>query len=242
MKKFFFYFALSRPDNWIKNLLIIPGFLFAYAVTPSNNTNLILKLILAAVSVCLISSANYIINEWLDRNSDRFHPVKKNRHAVINSLQAKYVFLEYAVFACLGLLFAIFLSVSTFILSLIFLLLGIIYNLKPIRTKDIIFLDVVTEAINNPIRLLLGWFVVTTAVLPSFYLMFSFWMGGAYVMGIKRYAELQSFNDPVAAACYRNSFKYYTSQNLIASALFYSFCAGICWTAFIKKIYLLGCE
>ncbi len=39
--------------------------------------------------------------------------------------------------------------------------MGVLYNVKPFRTKDIAYLDVLSESINNAIRLLLGWFFVT---------------------------------------------------------------------------------
>ena len=34
--------------------------------------------------------------------------------------------------------------------------MGIIYNVKPIRSKDIVFIDVLSESVNNPLRFLLG--------------------------------------------------------------------------------------
>ena len=33
------------------------------------------------------------------------------------------------------------------------------YNVKPFRFKDIVYLDVIIESLNNPIRFL-GWFIV----------------------------------------------------------------------------------
>ena len=39
--------------------------------------------------------------------------------------------------------------------------MGILYNVKPVRTKDIPVLDVLSESVNNAIRLLTGWFAVT---------------------------------------------------------------------------------
>ena len=46
------------------------------------------------------------------------------------------------------------------------LFMGLIYNVPPIRSKERPYLDVLSESINNPIRLLLGWFVVTERELP----------------------------------------------------------------------------
>jgi hypothetical protein len=34
---------------------------------------------------------------------------------------------------------------------------GIFYNVRPMRTKDRAYLDVISESINNPLRLMIGW-------------------------------------------------------------------------------------
>ena len=43
-----------------------------------------------------------------------------------------------------------------FLTSCLFLASGWIYNVSPVRTKDRAYLDVTSEALNNPIRLTLG--------------------------------------------------------------------------------------
>ena len=40
---------------------------------------------------------------------------------------------------------------------------ALLYNLPPIRLKDKAFLDVISESINNPLRLWLGWFAVASS-------------------------------------------------------------------------------
>ena len=63
------------------------------------------------------------------------------------------------------------------------------------RTKDRAFLDVTSEAINNPIRLTLGWAMVDPATLPPVSLLLAYWMGGAFLMAIKRLAEYRPASD-----------------------------------------------
>ena len=43
---------------------------------------------------------------------------------------------------------------------------GIFYNVPPLRTKDKAYFDVISESINNPIRLLIGWAIVDPTSLP----------------------------------------------------------------------------
>jgi hypothetical protein len=42
----------------------------------------------------------------------------------------------------------------------IFALQGIVYNVRPLRTKDKPYLDVISESINNPLRLTIGWAMI----------------------------------------------------------------------------------
>jgi len=87
-------------------------------------------------------------------------------------------------------------------------LMGVAYNIPPLRTKEWAYLDVLTESVNNPIRLLLGWFAVIDDAVPPVSLAISYWMAGAFFMATKRFAEYRSIGDPVIASDYRSSFKY----------------------------------
>jgi hypothetical protein len=51
-------------------------------------------------------------------------------------------------------------------------------------------------------------------------------MGGAFLMAMKRLAELRTIGDPVKAALYRHSFKFYREETLIVSAFSYALCAA----------------
>ena len=46
--------------------------------------------------------------------------------------------------------------------------MGCIYNIPPVRTKEIAYLDVLTESINNPLRMLMGWYMITDTIVPRF--------------------------------------------------------------------------
>jgi hypothetical protein len=43
---------------------------------------------------------------------------------------------------------------------------GIIYNIKPLRSKDRPYVDVLTESVNSPLRLMIGWAMVDPSTLP----------------------------------------------------------------------------
>jgi decaprenyl-phosphate phosphoribosyltransferase len=77
------YIKIARPNHWFKNIFIIPGTIFAILIFPNFSWLLFGKFILGFFCVCLICSANYVINEWLDAEFDKYHPLKKNRPSVI---------------------------------------------------------------------------------------------------------------------------------------------------------------
>ena len=115
------------------------------------------------------------------------------------------------------------------------LVMGGIYNVPPLRTKDRQYLDVLSELINNPLRLLLGWSAVISDVLPPSSILLAYWMGGAYLMAIKRYAEYRFIADPVRAGLYRRSFRFYTEESLLASAFFYALSCAFFLGVFLIK-------
>ncbi len=228
------YISIARPDHWFKNVLIVPGIVIATMLTKPNVSDILVPLLLGFISTCLVASANYVINEWLDMETDKFHPVKKNRPCVAHKLNGYAVSMEYVLLAVVGLTMAWFVSFCFFIMALSLLIMGIIYNVKPLRTKDRVFLDVISESINNPIRLLLGWFIVTGNTIPPASFLFAYWLGGAFLMNTKRYAEYKYINNPEIAHNYRKSFQFYTEQSLLLISFFYAICC-----AFFLGIFLI---
>jgi len=116
--------------------------------------------------------------------------------------------------------------------------MGCIYNIPPLRSKDLPYLDVLSEAINNPLRMLAGWFIVDITVIPPASLLLSYWMVGCYFMAIKRFAELKCIADPDQAVAYRKSFGFYTEERLLVSTVFYGMVAMLFFGAFIMRYRL----
>src|SRR5882762_5502274 len=97
---------------------------------------------------------------------------------------------------------------------------GCLYNVPPFRTKDIAYLDVISEAANNPLRMLAGWYLTRTVAIPITTLLASYWMVGCYFMAVKRYAEYRELTSETLRL-YRRSFHYYSERGLLASIVFY---------------------
>jgi len=186
-------------------------------------------------SLCLVASANYTINEYLDAEFDRFHPVKKDRAGAQGLLKRFLVGIQYLVLAIIGIGLASLVNKNFTIVSVALLLMGILYNVRPFRMKDRPYLDVLTESINNPLRLLLGWFTVIQAGYPPSSTLLAYWMGGCFLMSLKRYTEFRSIGDPSIAGSYRKSFLYYNEDNLLVSVFFYALCSSFFLAIFLIK-------
>jgi 4-hydroxybenzoate polyprenyltransferase len=129
-------------------------------------------------------------------------------------------------------------SIPFAVTMLVLWIMGCIYNIPPVRSKDLPYLDVLSEAVNNPIRMLAGWFIVDTTAVPPASLLLSYWMVGCYFMAIKRYAELRSIGNPAHAVAYRKSFAFYTEERLLVAIVFYGSAAMLFFGAFIMRYRL----
>ncbi len=231
---FWDYLKITRPDHWFKIVFILPGIFVGLTLTDSM-TYFAYMLPFSLLSVCLTCSANYVLNEWVDREFDQHHPIKKGRSCVAKNLDFRWVVIEYLLCALGGLLLASNVSSLFLTSSALLLIMGVIYNVSPIRTKDRPYLDVLTESINNPIRFVFGWAIVVNYHIPPSSILLSYWMGGAFLMAIKRFAEYRSIGDHALAVKYRKSFAGYTEDTLLVSSFFYAICSSFFLAIFLIK-------
>lgn len=230
------YLQLTRPDHWFKNIFMLPGIVLVFLATDTAWSNsYLLTILIAIISICSTASANYVINEWLDADFDKFHPVKKNRPSVVNKLEAKWIYLLYISLLLIGFSLAYFISTTYFFITIFFAVMGFMYNVRPFRTKERPYIDVLSESINNPIRLCLGWYIIDTTIFPPSSLLISYWMGGAFLMGAKRFAEFRFIDNKELAGLYRSSFKYYNEQRLLLSTIFYALTSVFFLSIFLFK-------
>ena len=138
------YVKIARPDHWVKNAFILPGLVLALILIqmPDSWGLFALKLVAGFFATCFIASANYVINEWLDAEFDKYHPTKKNRPVVSQNMKFSLVMAEYAICIVVGVGLSLVVNIPFLLTELWLLVMGVLYNVKPIRTKDIVYLDV----------------------------------------------------------------------------------------------------
>lgn len=171
-----------RPKQWTKNLAIFVGIVFAQRLLIFSPFE---RVLVAFVIFCLASSSVYLLNDLLDRESDRRHPVKSKRPLASGALPVSWavITLSLLLLACTGLTLLIFFiphgqqadifaslggASLLFALSVAaYLLLMTLYSL---RLKHIVLLDVFIIASGFVLRILAGAAVIPVMISPWLYL------------------------------------------------------------------------
>lgn len=215
MDKLKLLIGVFRPLRWYRNLFVVFGAFIAVVLNDLSAGESWPRIIGAFVVASLIASANYGVNEVADAESDSHHPRKKFR-AVANGSIGKKTVIAVSIFLYAIGFFAAWKTGSIFFLGSAFLLFlsGMLYNLPPVRLKDLPYLDFSFEALNNSIRLLMGWYAVTAKIVPISFLLF-FWFIGIFLMAAKRFAEIRFIKNPEEAKAYRKSLEHYTQEKLL---------------------------
>lgn len=218
------YILIARPDHWFKNIFVLPGVVVALFF----NRHLFCwdvagNVVLGLICACVIASSNYVLNEILDAASDRHHPEKKKRPIPSGQINLTAAYILWVVLAGLGVGSAFYINPAFGISGLLLWIMGVLYNLPPIRLKDWPYADVLSESVNNPLRLAMGWYSTGLIPPPPLSMILAYWMFGAFLMAVKRFAEYRKIGQADIAANYRKSFSYYTEEKLL---LFILFCAG----------------
>lgn len=230
------HIAIARLDHSIKNLFVLPGVIVPLSVDPALwNAHLVVVLAWAFVSITLVACSNYVINEVLDAPFDRLHPTKYARPAALGLVNIPAAYVQWIVMMLIGVAIGWRISHPFAMTALLLWLMGCAYNIRPLRTKDVPYLDVLTESVNNPIRMLLGWYAVAPLLVPPLSLLMCYWMIGCYFMALKRFSELREIGDARVAGSYRASFKRYTPESLLVSVMFYASTAMLFFGAFIIR-------
>ncbi len=151
-------FRLIRVHQWVKNLFVFVPLLFSLHLF---NLFYFLQTLSAFIVFCFASSAIYVINDIVDIEADRAHPIKKNR-----PLPAGDISIPIAVITASFLLVLVFWSMiyfnNKFILLVVsFVVLNVLYSFW---LKNVVLLDVFSIAAGFTIRVLAGAFAIQVPI------------------------------------------------------------------------------
>lgn len=231
------HLQIMRLDHSIKNIFVIPGIIVPLSILrmPLLSEPLDRNILVGFIAATLIACSNYVVNELLDAPFDRLHPKKQNRPAAQGLVIVPLAYAQWLLMMVAGIALALTISVPFAYSAEALWIMGCIYNIRPFRTKDRVYLDVLSESVNNPLRMLLGWFMVTSVLIPPVSLLICYWMTGCYLMALKRFSEYRELGDAQVAGAYRKSFRYYTEVSLLTSVTFYASTAMLFFGAFIMR-------
>jgi len=199
------YARALRVNQWIKNLIIFAAILFSGKLFVPE---LLSNAVYAFFIFCLLSSASYVLNDIIDYQYDRKHPVKKRRPIASGQISIPQATFIVFVMVIVSLMLSLFFSISLFLISITFLLIHVFYSLY---LKRFPVIDIFTISLSFVIRTLAG-VVVTGYHVPVWLLMTIFFIS-LFMASVKRHAELVTHGRDTRESLfrYKNHLLYFLS-------------------------------
>jgi 4-hydroxybenzoate polyprenyltransferase len=171
-----------RVRQWVKNLLVFVPVLLAHRYLDAQP---VLETALGFLAFSLGASAVYVLNDLLDVEADRHHPVKRRRPFASGELPIRAGFVLIPLLAGLSLAAALFLP-QAFLLVLAFYF--VTTTLYSVFLKEIALLDVLVLAALFTTRIMAGS-TASGIQVSEWLLAFSMFVFFS-LAAVKRYAEL----------------------------------------------------
>jgi 4-hydroxybenzoate polyprenyltransferase len=161
-----------RPEQWTKNLVLFAGLLFGLRLT---HPVAVERAVAAFAIFCALSGVVYIINDVVDRQKDRLHPLKSRRPIASGALPPGLALAFAAALGSIALAAAWLLGREFGTIATAYVALQTAYSLA---LKQIVILDVLTIAIGFVLRAAAGavvidvrfsmWLLLCTVLLALF--------------------------------------------------------------------------
>ena len=176
-----------RPGQWTKNLLIFAGLLFGLRLL---DPIAVVDATLAFAIFCGLSGAVYLINDVLDRETDRQHPLKARRPIASGAVSVPLAIGTAAVVGVVGVTAAFAINLRLGIVSAAYLTLLGLYSAA---LKHIVIIDVLTIAVGFVLRAIAGAVAIDVEI--SHWLLVCTILGALFIALAKRRHELVLLTD-----------------------------------------------
>lgn len=163
---------MLRPKQWTKNLLLFAALLFSFEEI---RTETILATLLGFILFSLVAGCVYILNDFVDRDRDRQHPVKKYRPMASGQVNPSHALLFGIILLILSVGTAFMMNPLFGVLCIVYFLLNVSYSFV---LKHLVILDMMTIAAGFVLRAIAGgvlihvpftpWFLICTMLLSLF--------------------------------------------------------------------------
>lgn len=176
------WLAAIRVHQWTKNILVFVPLIAAHLFFDIKS---IFDCIDAFLSISLLASSAYVLNDMLDIEADRKHPKKSKRPFASGALNIKQGCYVFPALAIIGVLIGVPLGYHFVVSDLIYYATTISYSLY---IKKISIIDVIVLACLYTLRIIAGTAAINVPL--SFWLLaFSMFIFFSLAM-LKRYTEL----------------------------------------------------
>lgn len=201
-----------RPKQWLKNGLVFLALIFSVsqAWQPQAIDSwvpLVAKASLAFLAFTAVASAEYLVNDLRDIESDRLHPRKRRRPLAAGTLRPRTALVAAVALAAAGLVAGALLGPLFFIVLLAYALQSLAYSLW---LKHIVIVDVLVNAIGFVLRAIGGALAIDVPVSPWLYSVTL--LGALFIAIYKRRNELMLLE--AGATDHRPILAEYTTQLL----------------------------
>jgi decaprenyl-phosphate phosphoribosyltransferase len=177
----------ARPRQWVKNVLV---FAAPAAGGVLGHGDVVWSAVGAFVAFCLVSSATYMLNDVVDVEADRMHPVKRHRPVARGAVPVPVALTAAAVLLVGGLGLAYAVSWKLGLLLTGYKLLTTAYTFRLKHTANV---DIVIVASGFMVRAVAGGVAVGVPLSHWFLAVTSF--GSLFMVAGKRQGELLQGGD-----------------------------------------------
>lgn len=175
---------VMRTGDWAKNVFVLPAVVFSERLSEPEAMG---HAALAFAAFCLLSSGFYALNDVVDRESDRRHPIKRHRPVASGAVSPKSATILGLSCAAMGLALGWVVNLPLVAVLLTYAVLQILYNAL---LKRVLLVDVVTIAIGFSLRAAAG--AVAIDVQMSIWLLLCVFFLCLYLGFIKRLCDISS--------------------------------------------------
>lgn len=176
-----------RWKQWPKNLICFAPLLFSGKFV---DPHACAQATVCFVAFCMISSGIYVLNDIMDVEADRLHPIKRNRPIASGKLNIRLAF-AVGIFSLLGgFVAAFFLRHSLILICLGYVILNVAYSL---RLKHVAIIDILCISSGFVFRAIAG--AVAVNVLPSSWFLLCTTLGALFLAMEKRRQEIIVLSD-----------------------------------------------
>ncbi len=172
----------TRPKQWIKNLLMA-----AAPIAAGQFESQITNISLGVIGFTAASVIGYLINDWIDKESDRNHPKKKFRPFASERLKLPSLIVMLSMSSIVLILTCVILPTEFVFTIIVYLFITISYTLL---VKNLPVVEMIWLASGFLIRAIAGSAIIQEA--PTGWFVVAVGFGALFIVSAKRLAELKS--------------------------------------------------